>query len=60
VRSKRLGLIKPPLRGQGHVPKSLDWDGPVTEVLSLLYLRFAMLPPSAYLAEVADGTVYGV
>ncbi|UOA32837.1 hypothetical protein DSM110093_02644 [Sulfitobacter sp. DSM 110093] len=29
-------------------------------VLSLLYLSFAMLPPSAALAEVADGAVYGV
>ncbi|UOA30587.1 hypothetical protein DSM110093_00337 [Sulfitobacter sp. DSM 110093] len=29
-------------------------------VLTLLYLSFAMLPPSAALAEVADGAVYGV
>lgn len=27
-------------------------------VLSLLYLSFATLPPSATLAEVADGAVY--
>jgi len=29
-------------------------------VLSLLYLQFAILPPSAALAEAADGAVYGV
>ena len=29
-------------------------------ILTLLYLIFAMLPPSATLAEVADGSVYGV
>jgi hypothetical protein len=28
--------------------------------LSLLYLDFAILPPSATLAEVVDGAVYGV
>ncbi|WP_280140330.1 hypothetical protein [Jannaschia faecimaris] len=38
----------------------LDWERPVTEVLSLLYLGFAILHPSATLAEVADGAVFGV
>ncbi len=40
--------------------KPLDWHAPATEVLSLLYLGFAMLSPSATLAEAADGAVFGV
>lgn len=39
---------------------AIDRDVPVTEVLSLLYLDFAMLISSATLAEIADGAVYGV
>jgi hypothetical protein len=49
--------IKPQILGlaSGPVNPSLDeW------VLSLLYLRFAILIPSATLAEVADGAMYGV
>jgi len=42
------------------IGKPLDWEGLVTEVLSVLYFRFGMVPPSAALTEVADGSVYGV
>lgn len=46
----------------GYQPraKPLDVYAPVTEVLSLLYLGSAILPPSPSLAEAGDGAVYGV
>ena len=40
--------------------KTIYACGSVTEVLSLLYLRFAILSPSPALAEAGDGAVFGV
>ena len=40
--------------------KALDWNDPVTEVLTLLYLRSARLAPSRAPARVSDGVVRDV
>jgi hypothetical protein len=40
--------------------KAINWDGPVTEVLTLLYLGFAKLGPSPAPARADGGVVRDV
>lgn len=47
-------------RDQSLCGKCLDWDGLVTEVLTLLYLRSAKLTPSPAPTRVDGGVVRDV